>query len=49
MKPYPAPAGGLESRSQRSGFSGLPEPGEVWLHVGYWSEVWLDSLPGLVG
>lgn len=36
MKPYPAPSGDLESRSQRSGVSGLLEPGEVWLNVGYW-------------
>ena len=35
MKPYPAPPGGLESRSQSFGVSGLPEPGEVWLNFGY--------------
>ena len=35
VKPYPAPPGGLESRSQRFGVSGLLEPGEVWLNVGY--------------
>jgi hypothetical protein len=36
VKPCPAPSGDLESRSQRSGVSGLLEPGEVWLNVGYW-------------
>lgn len=35
VKPYPAPPGGLESRSQRFGVSGLLEPGEVRLNFGY--------------
>lgn len=35
VKPYPAPLGGLESRSQRFGASGLLEPGEVRLNFGY--------------
>ena len=49
VKPYSGHPGDLGSRNQRFGVSGLLEPGEVWLNVGYWSEVGLDSLPGLVG
>ena len=36
VKPYHAPPGGLESRSQCSGVSGLLEPSDVRLNVGYW-------------
>jgi hypothetical protein len=36
VKPYPAPLGGLGSRSQRFGVSGLLELGEVRLNFGYW-------------